>query len=440
MNNGPPDMVRAVQRVVHPPGWRGVPFALDFVILDREPDGAELLEVCRWARLQDLENPRVLSPQVLAWASIFQPNLFASLQRDLDPSLVRRLHFVSHRAAGQPRGMAEQSLFWLQSIVFLASVTLSAAIVQCRWSAGTIESKYDRLWQASVAAALPAAIDGDSVRRRVSALAAREDLAPIERFLEIRSMFFEIAEGLAQGIVADRVQMARVGVFDPERFGFVTTLAQTISGLQAIIVYGSSVSSAEFEDYDLVLVVHDAEAVLRSLESSSPTWAGKELNLGVYTPKELWFMQLLSGDNLADYGLCLYGEVELPQKATEALLARNLSFGVVRQRQQLGMVARAAMSEPADHDDRRNLYHYFVKIPSNVAKGTIAAAGARKTKEEVNRWLRDRTGFDTAKEQALALSGDPAGPLARAAVATGQVLDRLNDQLSIVEFSGGSEI
>ena len=50
-----------------------------------------------------------------------------------------------------PRGCGDAAglrVFWLQSVVFLAAVTLSAAIVQGRWSRGTIESKFDRLWQA----------------------------------------------------------------------------------------------------------------------------------------------------------------------------------------------------------------------------------------------------------------------------------------------------
>jgi hypothetical protein len=321
--------------------------------------------------------------------------------------------------------------------MFLAGVTLSAAIVQSRHSAGTIGSKFDRLWEAGVLADSGVAPELQPLKLQdaVGSLARDAETGDVERLLAIRRLFMAVLAQLApnQGQVTT---MCR-GSLQPgteDRFGFVDMLHEACgSHLRAVIAYGSSIASATFADYDVLLVVDDPDVALRRLAGSSPTWHGKELNVGVYSPLELVVMQRLSGDNLADYGVCLWGETPTVHKSREPLLARNFSFGVVRQRQQLGMLSRAVGNPfPADGDDRRNLHDYFVKIPANVAKGTFGALGKRLPKERVHAWMRDVVGFDATREQQRAAGGDPAGALAAATLATGGVLDALNRQVNIV--------
>lgn len=425
------DSVAGVQTVTHRETWRGEPFTLNYVMLRSEPDAAALLASCRWALGEGLENPRMVTPSILAWSSLFQPTLYAALVEhgDLPPTIPLRFAFSPPGGCGNP---AELSLLWLQSVVFLAAVTMSAAIVQGRWSRGTIESKFDRLWQASTSSALPKTVDAQRLRDEVVRLASTP-LPSIELLLAIRRQFTILIKALSSNVDAERVTASATMPAEDDRFGFAAWLADWLPGLTGVIVYGSSVSGPDYADIDAILVVDDADLVLRLLENRQLEWGGKELNVGVYTQTELWRIQLLSGDNLADYGHCILGEVELPHKQIPILLARNLSFGIVRQRQQLGMLARALWDESSDGDDRRNLHHYFVKIPANVAKGTFGALGRRLSKSNVHAWLRKHTGFDTEREQRAVLTDGPALPLAASALATMAALREINAELNILE-------
>ena len=410
-----------LEAVTHAASWRETTYTLTFVQVDRELDGQQLLDVCHWAHDIGLDNPRVITPRFLAWSSLFQPTLSVA-RRGVGP-LGSRVEIG--------RFSCEPHLLWLQSMVFLAGVTLSAAIVQGRWSCGTLESKFDRLWQAASAKAFPTALDRESLRKKVIDL-ARRDQKPIETLLTLRREFLLLAGELSAEVPSVSVEVSCDRSIDTRRFGFVDELVSRLPGTLCLIAYGSSVSSENFADIDLVLIADDAEVTLRLLENRCPSWRGKELNISVYAQSEFKQMQLLSGDNLADYGYCIFGKAAVPQKERSTLLARNLSFGIVRQRQQLGMVASAARALASDGDDRRNLYDYFVKIPLNVAKGTFGGAGLRRSKEDMNRWLFEKTGFDTAREQSLAGASGPTLPLARAAVATGEALVHLNKELDIL--------
>jgi len=430
VRSAPPEPA-TVRRVVHPLSWRGTGFVVDFILFDGEPDAAALLSTCRWARDSGLENPRLVGPRMLEWSSLFHPAFYAAVVRTSSAHGGRTLRFVG----GRDRVMFDAEPFRQQSILFLSAVTMSAAIIQGRWSRGTIESKFDRLWQAATSDVLSALIDDARLRAEVCGM-AEGGMAPVELLLAIRRLFLRTIAAIADDGAVERIVITADTGERRARFGFVPMFARRVPGLVAIIAYGSSVSSDDYADIDLLVVTEDAEATLRLLANSKPTWRGKELNIGVYTPAELWTMQRLSGDNLGDYGLCLHGSVDLPHKPLGVLLARNLSFGLVRQRQQLGMLPRAMLPSPAG-DDRRNLYQYFTKIPANIAKGTFGATGSRRTKAMVSDWLLHCAGFDTPREQALALAGDPSGPLARAAIATGGALDALNAELRIVETVSG---
>ena len=423
--------VREVVTVVRPPTWRGTPFHLNYVYTDREVSGAELLEIHKWALAEQLENPRVISPFVLDWSSVFHPRFYRTAVRLGAPSgtPLAPLHFGA--------GQAELERLWLESVMFLASVTLSAAVVQKRYSAGTLASKYDRLWQAGKYAAMgliPGA-DGQDIMDRVQTLAHGTSLNELDRLLAIRRCFEEVISHFDGPGEVTEVHLAQgeVPAGLRTRFAFLPELKERIGPeLECVVVYGSSINSDNFADYDLVLVVRDAESVLRKLHGTSPSFAGKELNVGVYSAQELWRMQCLSGDNLADYGLCIFGEARVPAKATADLMMRNLSFGMVRQRQQLGMVGAALAHRPDAADGLNNLFEYFVKIPANIAKGTFGAANQRLSKNQVHDWLESICEFRTAEAQQLARDGDPGRALAQSAVATGAALRALNQLFGIV--------
>ena len=426
-----PDTVREVVVVERPPSWRGTPFHLSYVHLDREVSGAELLGIHRWATEQHLENPRVISPITMEWSSVYHPRFYRAAA-GTGAATVRPLQPVE--ANGTDSSLQR---LWFESVVFLASVTLSAAIVQSRFSSGTLASKYDRLWQAGKFAStgLVPGLQGQLLMDDVTAMARDSGTSDLERLLAIRRRFEEVVAHLRGPEFVTEVSLVRqeipAGPWSPLR---LHRRAAAQHRVPARVRHRLRLQrqQREFADYDLVLVVKDPEVVLRKLYATSPRFAGKELNVGVYSSDELWRMQCLSGDNLADYGLCIYGETRVPAKSTTDLLMRNLSFGIVRQRQQLGMIGAALADRPRPGDDRHNLYGYFTKIPANIAKGTFGAMNQRLTKEEVHQWIESICGFRTAQMQQLASDGDPGRALAESAVATGAVLRALNEQFKVV--------
>lgn len=424
-------LVRHVSVIDRPPTWRGTSLRVSYVFLEREPSGTELYDVYDWALRENLANARVISPFTLQWSSLFNPRFYHAAAR------AGRAPNDALESVGTVTTAQGLQQLWFESVIFLASVTLSAAIVQSRFSAGTLASKYDRLWQAggyALEGMIPG-LDGQALQGSVLDLSRSTTLPDLDRLLAIRRGFETVLArvGGSASVTETLLTTQPLSAELRARFGFLDDLkARLGSELECVIVYGSSIDSANFADFDLVLVVKDSEAVLRLLANTSPTFGGKELNVGVYSAAELWQMQLLSGDNLADYGLCLHGEARVPVKSTADLMLRNLSFGMVRQRQQLGMIGPAMTDALQPGDDRRNLYEYFVKIPANIAKGTFGVMNERLPKDAVHAWLQRECGFATTAMQTLAGNGEPGRALAASAVATGATLRALNDRFTIV--------
>lgn len=408
---------------------------LSYLMLDEEPSAQSLADLYFWANAQDLQNPRVISPALLNWSSVFNPLFFSAATRGRDGASKSREPQVCRFETLS--NLSTQIEFWLQSVLFLGAVTMSAAIIQSRWSRGTIGSKYDKLWRTGCLSrkGIFPQLESFSLVDRVNELATSENISPVDRLLRLRGLFELAIAGMGQSIHAQSVTMTATNLDsrDKDRFGFVDTLTGALPSVVAIVVYGSSINSLQFADYDIVLVSDDPETVLRKLAGTSPTWNHKELNIGVYSPGELWNMQLLAGDNLADYGLCVYGEIDVPEKEVDELLARNMSFGLVRTRQQIGMTGTAlASKEGSDLLDRNALYEYFVKIPGNIAKGTFGAIGDRLPKEVVHEWLMRNVGFDTNFQQSRVRRGESGLALCEATAATSKVLQLLNSQFGIL--------
>lgn len=423
----------AVRTVERPPTWRRTPYVLSYLLTPREVDARELIELLTRAHAQQLPNPRVITPALASWSSLLHPRFYASVHDDF-PVAVPRLAWADDAVPGDFPAL---SRLWLESVLFLSGVTLSAAIIQGRYSAGTIGSKFDRLWDAGTLAALGVAheLRQLDLHARIRALVA-EGNTGVPLLLQLRELFMQALALIAPRTGAPETLRCTEALSDDDRFGFVATLRATLGrSLHAVVVYGSSVSSAHFADIDALVVTDDPVSALRQLANTSPVWRGKELNLGVYSPGELLVMQRLSGDNLSEYGVCAYGATAVVRKPKSALLARNFSFGMIRQRQQFGMLSRE-IGMPAAAADRFNLNQYFVKIPANVAKGTFGAVGRRLPKEHVHDWLKTAVGFDTPGMQAQAARGQVIDALAQSSLATGLTLHALNRELRVIRDQG----
>lgn len=425
------DIEAKIHSVVRPPTWREKPYMLSYILVNREINAKELISLLRWAVDSELSNPRIITPELIRWSSLFHPRFFKSVHTDC-PILVEPLKWIDHSLSADFHTL---SRLWLQSVLFLSGVTLSAAIIQHRFSSGTIGSKLDRLWDAGTLSTSGLAKELTPLRLhdRVSTLASHNS-DEVTRLLEIRKTYMKVLELIAPRSGTLEVMRKSFSVSYPDgRFEFINELRNKLSdGLRAVVVYGSSVSSDNFADIDAAVIVDDPYSALLQLAGTSPAWLGKELNLGVYSPSEFLIMQHLSGDNLSEYGVCIWGEVEVVRKPIPDLLSRNFSFGVVRQRQQFGMLSREVASTEILGTDRKNLYEYFVKIPANVAKGTFGAVGKRLPKEQVHDWLLSTIGFNTPESQNQASSGEEVRALASSSLATGHLLLELNKTLGVV--------
>lgn len=434
---GKPHIIE-LQHVEHAASWRGDHSSTTFAYLDQEPDGKELLAL-QHELSNDFSAVRIISPFVLAWSQLFNPKFHAAVSQTSGPASVQsqlKNLFISDGC--KPIGYNDRVSFWLQSTTFLAAVTLSAAIVQKRYSSGTLHSKYDRLWQVGlIELAGHEPFSGLNICEQVKELAQNETVSDLDRLLEIRSLYESIIERLSCEITAEKkfLSLENKKIKHPERFGFVADLVNRLgNNLECVIAYGSSISSEHYADYDVVLICKDSASALRKMYGTSPTWLGKEINIGLYDQQEFWNMQLLSGDNLIDYGVCLYGETFVPHKNEKILALRNFSFGMVRLRQQLGMLSGAVFgTECTLEDDKKNLYGYFIKIPSNIVKGTFGSMGTVVTKEYANTWLLNECGFDANHWQKEGARGNVTRALSESACATVNAMQHLNAKLGSVQ-------
>jgi hypothetical protein len=418
-----------------PPTWnqtQSTPYRLVFT--NAEITAAETGQFYRLAHRHRFPNPRLFTPSSITLSSLYHPAFFANIEK-------MSLGFLPRKA--RPQRITQASIdtaeFWLQSLLFLAGVTLSAAIVQKRFSAGTLQSKFYRLWQAG----------GVAHRNGLQPLAelnleqqvidlATSQLSNQHQLLGLKKIYSQALGSLVKP-ATDLRAMPRISYDHPlqERFAFTSELRQVLGkNLSAVVVYGSSVTSANYADYDLILVVKDSDAALNCLAGTKPMHQGRELNMSVHNELDFMTYQMASGDNLTDYALCLYGEVYVPHKPLEDMRHRNFSFGYVRLRQIMGMAAYAASAPHSDaNDDKTNLYNYFVKIPHNIFKGTYGVDGVLFNKNEVAARIREAFDYDLDKQIALCRSGLAGEALATAAWCTQNLLCRLNSTFNVFQES-----
>jgi hypothetical protein len=390
-------------------------------------------------------NPRVFTPGATALASLFHPSFWAAVRHSHisqhTPSILNRCRLLF-----SPKCQVDLPRYYLQSLLFLTGVTLSAAVVQSRWSRGTIESKLSRLWQAAAAAAAApgadlASLDALKLADAVNALAPRLDNPDVHMLIELKEIFATSLGAIMDDTTEEIVTLTapKLSNAQRDRFGFVSHLQATLgSNLKAIVVYGSSLTSNAFADYDLLLITSNPHKALTQLAGTCPSYRGIELNVGIYGLADFWTYQLASGDNLTDNALCLFGEVAVPKKPVYSLLARNYSFGFIRLRQLLGM-ATFASSQPTCGDNKQNLYGYFVKIPLNIAKGTRAAVGASVDKETIRAWVQQKVDYDVSSMLSLCAHNQFGEAIASSAWCTQRVLEHLNEDHPAFETTSAIE-
>jgi hypothetical protein len=415
-----------------PPDWKsdeGVEYSI--VLTERELSGEETRLYYRSATREALINPRVLTVDAIALASLFHPTFWLAVQREARisgvPSLVGRADLLV-----EPSSQVASARYFLQSLLFLAGVTLSAAIVQDRWSRGTIESKLTHLWRAGGMARTSSLPELDALELQDFVLEHAKFLnnPSYSLLLSLKEAFAHALEAVSVAPKMSLVTLTplRLNSAQRDRFGFVEDLRDTLgSNLKALIVYGSSVTSETFADYDLLLVARRPAEALERMAGKYPRYRGVELNLSVYGELDFRTYQLASGDNLSDNACCLVGEVEVPQKPVPDLLARNYSFAHIRLRQQLGMAAYAsAQPLQTQNDNKHNLYAYFAKVPMNIVKGTRATVGGRIDKESIADTIRSRFGYEVNEMLSWCECGRAGDALATAAWCTQRVTEMLN--------------
>lgn len=428
--------------VYMPPGWKDIfPVPYTFVYAGMELTAEEYIAFFRIARIKGFKNPRLFTPRTLGYASCFHPSFYHALRRHQlvapevlgnyikEQNILRMHQPVSHELD------IVSVKYWLQSVIFLAGVTLSAAVIQNRWSIGTLESKLNRLWQLAQYKDTRGLESIKELKTEAFVLncASRLTTEPVQVLKDLKSFYSIGLRRLADGIPSDKKELKEANLTSEQkaRFGFVRDLKAVFGrNLRCIIVYGSATNSSQFADYDLIIVVKDLHDALERIAGKSPKYNGLELNISLFDETDFQSYQLVSGDNLADHALCLYGSIVVPHKPSTDLVARNYSFGFIRFRQLLGMAAHYGNIR-SDTDDKRNLLNYFIKIPLNVFKGIQGCYGSIDTNEDIKRWTSTTLGFDVTALQQRAQEGFSMDSIASSAWATQEVMHWFDKKYTI---------
>lgn len=431
------------QEVLMPSNWKSnEPMLFTFVFVKGALAPEDYSCFFKQAALLNLSHPRIFSTTALEFSSVLHPAFFYALLKSKEHTskqLAAYLSSLEHKKINIPLDnhlKAGTSLYYLQSLVFLSGVTLSAALIQNRWSQGTIESKLNRLWQAAhlLTNTYGLKITSDNIREFVLEMGNELSNNPLYVLKQVKLFYANLLSDLVKNIPYQKKIMKPKALTQIEklRFGFVKSLKQQLgSNLKAIVLYGSATNSEQFADYDLIVVVNDLSEALQILSGKSPAYNGIELNISVYGPDDFWNYQLASGDNLYDHGICLYGEIEVPHKSKNELLMRNFSFGFIRYRQLLGMGFYVNNITDED-DDKRNLLDYFIKIPLNIAKGIQGSTGSISTNEAIKTWAINKMNFDVDALKTISREGNHLQAVSHAIYAAQEVLKIYNQQLKVL--------
>jgi hypothetical protein len=419
-----------------PPGWKDLfPVPYTFVYTTAELTADDYVRFFRQCIRHQVSNARLFSPRTLQYASCFHPLFYRAVKKSrndvnaefMDMSALRMNEHIS-----QELNFPSVS-YWMQSVIFLAGVTLSAAIIQNRWSVGTLESKLNRLWQLAQYKNMPGLEPLQELKIEEFVLKCADQLTsnPKHVLKDMKIFYSKVLKHLTKDIpcVKKELKKAKLSSSQQKRFGFVKEL-QTMLGknMQCIIAYGSSTNSIQFADYDLIIVVKNSSLALDNMAGISPEYNGLELNISLFDETDFEYYQLASGDNLANHALCLYGSAMVPHKPATDLITRNYSFGFIRFRQLMGMAAHYGNITSTD---KLNLLNYFIKIPMNVFKGIQGCYSAIGTNEEVKEWAKTTIAFDVDAQQLKAREGYSMDSIANAAWATQEVMHWFDQKYAV---------
>jgi hypothetical protein len=430
-----------VQLVAMPPTWKQEePAVFTFVLFTEELNRRQLHSFFELSAALKIPNPRPISRTLLELASIFHPLLYQSFtnayrgnhQESQVADFMNALSPCRVKTGSASAWSADPVAYYVQSLLFLAGCTLSAAVIQNRFSEGTVDSKLNRLWQASQYAKRfnYAEFQALQMEEFVVDCSANVELGVVGQLREIKKAYGRALKSLSNGIAVERrtVKRENLSTADESRFGFVGDLRDLLGeNLQCILVYGSSVTSQDFADYDLVVVVKDAGRALTRLTGMHPAYRGKDINLSIYDLEDFFAFQMMSGDNLDHNARCIYGETEIPIKRPADLMMRNFSFAFIRLRQLLGMAGYLSSEKRhAGLNEQTNLYEYFVKIPMHIMKGVRSVVHEPISKEYINAWTASELGYDLTEQMALIRDKHFTQAIANAYLATHGVISYLN--------------
>ncbi|MBQ0733515.1 hypothetical protein [Aquimarina celericrescens] len=426
-----------------PPDWKNSKENIyTLIFVDKELCSKDYNFFFKKAATLQIKNPRIFTTRIIGYASLFHPNFFYSLTRGTASTklLSDYISNVRHKeiniTISKSLGIGT-SRYYLQSLIFLSGVTLSAAIIQNRWSLGTIESKLNRLWQAGqmIKSMGLDGIDSEDIKSFVLQTSQYIKTQPKIALKQIKYFYSKLLSVLMRDVKAERklIKERKLNSKEEERFGFISNLKKILgTNLKSILLYGSATNSENFSDYDLIIVVGNLDKALIELDGKSPTYNNKELNIGLYDNHDFWIYQLASGDNLYDHAICLYGDIIVPHKKKENLLLRNFSFGFIRFRQLMGMGAHV-QSITTQNDDKRNLLDYFIKIPLNIAKGIDGCIGNVRSNESIKAWARTRLNFNLEYLKQLSRDGDHTLAISYSTWAAQEILHIYDYQLNVTK-------
>ncbi len=430
------------ETVFMPPNWKSkYPVEFTFIYVSNDLNSSDFSRYYKVCHQMNVVNPRLFTPGIIRYSSLFHPAFYMSVSRsdrNLSPnikSFISEITPLDMSVEVSPELCVNTVHYYLQSMIFLTGVTLSAALVQNRWSHGTIESKLNRLWQAGKLAEKFGITElADlNICDFVYDQAANLVTQPLNVLVNLKLFFSRLLGKLSKSIPHKELIMKKALLTNSQkqRFGFVKQLSALLgNNLLSIIVYGSSTNSEKFADYDVIIVVKELSEGLKILGGKAPTYNGLELNISIFDEEDFLIYQLVSGDNLHDHSICLFGEAMVPQKPYGDLLARNYSFGFIRLRQLLGMAAHID-DIASDTDDKSNLLAYFTKIPLNVSKGIQGSYGGITNNEELRNWFHNEINFDVDDHISGSKNGKQVEAISAAACATLEVLKYYDEKLNI---------
>lgn len=442
--------------VTMPETWRKEgPVDFTFVLFEDELNREELLRFFKLSYELNLVNPRPISLQLVKWSSLFHPLFFHSIE-----TMARDENLLINCTANLPpispleisakyletTTKVDTFLYYLQTNLFLAGCTLTAAIVNDRFSPQTLESKYSHLWRAAFYAerfrarggeesSIYEAIHEMKLAEFIDSIAFNTEISDYDKLIQIKKQFSK-ALSIVGSPFKYKTKVFTAEKLSPERakrFAFVDQLkAKLQENLLSVIAYGSSVTSEHYSDYDVYLIVKDESEALKQMAKSKPSHQGLEINVGIYSLDNFIIFQTLSGDNLEHNALCLYGEAKTVIKPDNDLLMRNFSFAFVRMRQLLGMAAYLSyQAEQGVIKEARSLYEYFTKIPMHIYKGTCSVFNENISKELIKEWISETHGYDIDEQLNLVSKSEPDKAVAYSYLATMAVLNSLNNKYRV---------